>query len=466
MKKTPLFYLSCCMITLGLFLNKWVVTAIVSPDGAIDSPSLNIRIVTFEGFLLLTGFVLLRNRAVSSVPLKTIVCAGIGLGLMACGILLNEWIIARLLHLYGSSVQIRIWIIDGVAILLGLLLIRYRNTFSFHFLQKGYMLMGMSICVSLLGTEAILRFAGYQPYIPPTYNIRVEPGGKFYQPHPTLGYTHIPGQFRVTTPPDDAVFTVTHLPNTLRITHPLQTYPSEPPKDEVWIFGCSFTHGWGLNDNQTFAWLLQEQLPQYEFVNFGADGYGTLHALIQCREALQRSKPPKIVLLMYASFHDERNTFLRTRRKILTALNRLGPQVQPYARFDQNGQLHYYMAQVTYREFPFMRYSALLNLLEETYNRLESRFTKPPEVTKAIVKDFLALAQAQGIKFVVAGLTADPLTAEMLAYCRQEGATTVDLAVDLTMPKYRLSPYDSHPNAVANIAYAQKLETCLRSELH
>lgn len=217
------------------------------------------------------------------------------------------------------------------------------------------------VIVLAVVSEVVLRLAGIGPWTKKDANIRVEPGGTFFFPHPTLGYTHIPGSFHVTLP-DGYDFHVTHLPNTLRVTHPLDTYPSAGDKDEIWIFGCSFTHGWGLNDEDTYAWRLQEALPDYEVVNFGANGYGTLNSLIQFREALA-TKKPKIAVLAYASFHDARNTFLRKRRKSVAPWNNLGPLALPYASLDRDGKLHYAMADVVYRPFPLMQRSALAHFI-------------------------------------------------------------------------------------------------------
>jgi hypothetical protein len=97
----------------------------------------------------------------------------------------------------------------------------------------------------------------------------------------------------VVTLPGGYSFTVTHFPSKLRITHPLATYTDRRSKPEIWIMGCSFTHGWSLNDQDTYPWLLQARLPQYVVVNYGVEGYGTLHALLQLREALTTQPPSR-----------------------------------------------------------------------------------------------------------------------------------------------------------------------------
>ncbi len=192
---------------------------------------------------------------------------------------------------------------------------------------------------------------------------------KSYSLMVTRFYSHL---IDIESLPPSYSFGVTHLSNTLRVTRPLEIYNLSDSKDEIWVFGCSVTHGWSLNDDETYPWLLQESLPCYKIVNFGVTGYGTLHSLIQFHEALLKRKKPKAVIIAYGFFHDRRNTFLRLRRKGLVPLNKLGPLVQPYARVNKRGELTWSMATAQFHAFPLMRYSALIHLIEKAYNRILS----------------------------------------------------------------------------------------------
>jgi len=323
------------------------------------------------------------------------------------------------------------------------------------------------VCLLLFSSivaEVGARLTGHHPWIVKPTNIRVEPGGRLFQTNPTLGYTHLPGQFRIIL--DGVyVYTITNLSNTLRITHSLRTYPPPADKREIWIFGDSITYGQSVNDQETFAWLLQENFPAYEVVNFGVQGYGTLHSLIQSREALQKGKSPRLVILTYASWQDVRNTFIRGRRKMLAVADYLGPVNQPYARLMEDHKLDIAMDAVQYREFPLMRYSAFVNALEETYDRFEERHANSHEVTKAIVKEMVELCKSHGIEMVVLSLTSDPLSADMLRYCQTESIKTSNIWVDLSKNENNNLPYDSHPNANAHRQYAEKLELFLRDIL-
>lgn len=331
------------------------------------------------------------------------------------------------------------------------------------------------LCLLLLFVavgEGYARWKGVKPWQAEDLAVstmRVDPGGRFYQPNDILGYTHIPGRFAVSiaaSRPDgsrddskpEMRFNVTHLANTLRATRPEQQVVGSAGK--VWIFGCSFTHGWSLNDNETYPWLLQQRFPEYDISNFGVSGYGEIHSLLQFREAL-KSRTPAVVVLAYASFHDERNTFARIRRKAIVPWNRLGPVQQPYARLDASGNLQFFKADVVFREFPLMRTLAFSHYLEMTYDALEFERTRSREVSQALIREMAALAASRGVKFLVASIDGPPMT----AFYDSARIPFVDIAVDLKLPANSNKPYDGHPSARANEQYADKLELALGTTL-
>jgi hypothetical protein len=317
----------------------------------------------------------------------------------------------------------------------------------------GY--MTLLTCFALLCIEYICRAKGMLPWKPIRLNITVTPGGKFCKKHSTLGYADLPGRFTVELP-DGYTFVVTHRDNTLRITQPLEAYTTISGKPGIWIFGCSFTHGWALNDYETFPWLLQERLPQYEIVNFGVCGYSTLQSLIRFQEALTNYAPPKIAIIAYASFHDQRNTFLRNRSKEVLPYNRLGQLWQPYARL-HGGNLRIASGDGEYRPFPLMKYSAFSHFLEQKYNNIEDYFYESHRVTEAIILEFAKLAQKHAVHLVVAGIYGDAVTHATLSSMTKYGVITGDISVDLNVKENTNLPSDGHPSAKANRAYCEKL---------
>lgn len=320
-------------------------------------------------------------------------------------------------------------------------------------------LVGLLMLAGL--AEGVCRLLGYGPWVRWSAAIEIEPGGSLFEPDPLLGYRHRPGRFRVTE--GQLRFVVTHDEHSRRITHPPRRSPGALP--ELWLFGGSITHGWSVNDDESYAWRLQRRFPRLEVVNFGVNGYGTLHGLLQFERALSARGAPAVVVVAYASFHDERNTFSRSRRKLLVPWSHLGPMRQPAARLDGQGGFRYELVEAHYREFPLMRRIASVHVLEQAFNLLEGRLLQEHEVSEAILARFAERALVEGAAFVLAGISPDEVTRAQLESARRLGWRTVDVSVDLDDPAYNNLPWDPHPNARAHRFYADGLARFLASEV-
>jgi hypothetical protein len=314
------------------------------------------------------------------------------------------------------------------------------------------------------GAEVIVRKRGWRPWNPEEPVVEVTPGGRFFQKDPILGYTHIPGRFTVTLG-DDYSFTATHLPTTLRITHPPRAGESADPRPEIWIFGCSYTYGWSLNDEETYAWLVQQSLPDFEIVNFGVNGYAQIHAFLQIRRALEKRPRPAVAVVTYAGFHDGRNTFSRGWRKALSTWNKLGPLVQPYARLGAEGRLRVAYGSVEFAAMPLIRVSALAHYIELKIEEFEVRRLRSHAVTETLLLEIASLARANGVPLVIAGISEDPPTKNVLRFAEENGIPWVDMSTDLSAPGFRNLPIDTHPSALAHREFARKLTGYLETFL-
>jgi hypothetical protein len=143
--------------------------------------------------------------------------------------------------------------------------------------------------------------------------------------------------------------------------------------------------------------------------------------LLQLREALHTRPPPAVAVYAYAAFHDERNTFIRQRRKGVALWNHLGPLIQPYAWLDHTGHLRYALAAVEYREFPLMRTLALSHLLELTYNEVEAHVAHSHEVSKRLLLEMAHMATQHHVTLVVAGINDHEMTTKWSRLIRQVG---------------------------------------------
>jgi hypothetical protein len=248
------------------------------------------------------------------------------------------------------------------------------------------------------------------------------------------------------------------------VTRPAISYGQDDAGERIWLFGDSYVHGWGLDDEETLAWILQERMPEFDVVNFGVGGYGTMQSLIQYQQALEERPPPKVVVLAYAGFHDERNTRLRRWKKATYTYDKFGPTATPYARLDSEGELRIGFDDGSYTEFYFLTRSALLHLIEKTYSSVEDKWYQSHLVSEAIVDEFGKISRDHGVVLIVAGIYQSDPTYHMVEHVKEEGGIAGDIAADLTVRANRIR-FDEHPSRVANDLSSRKLVGLIRSAL-
>jgi hypothetical protein len=317
----------------------------------------------------------------------------------------------------------------------------------------------LACAIAFAAAEIALRIFPVVPK-PRQLDILIEPGGKYQAPDQELGFTPLPGRYT-------ALFdhkyrwTFTNLPDTTRITKSIDRYAVEPPKPGIWIFGCSFTQGWGLNDEDTMPWKLQERLPDHDVVNFGVGGYGTLQSLLQYQRALKDKAKPQIAILVYADFHDERNVRTGAWRDANFSYERFGTTAQPYARLNWSGDLSYRWGSTAVPLMELRARSVAFNVAMIGYGRVRDTFLDAHTVSELLIRQFVEESRRLGVQFVLAGIWPSDGTRETLTKFAAQGVSSIDISVDRFDQRNRI-PYDGHPSAVANESSAEKLAAALR----
>lgn len=311
---------------------------------------------------------------------------------------------------------------------------------------------GITLLVLILILEGMLRLVGYKGYEAKIVPISLEGGDRFFVPDSIYGYAVQEGNFRITQA-NQLTFEVNHDSNRHRICTPASQLDTLY-KPEIWIFGCSFTHGWGVNDDETWPWRLQRQFPHYRVVNFATSGYGNLHSRLQLEHALTTGHKPELVILAYAGFHDQRNTANGFWMKTLSTFGVLGEYGYPYARW-KGETLETAIKPIGYSGLPGMKGSALMHFLDNLKNYAEDHGLASHGVSQHLIGEIHELSQEAGADFLLAGITQDPATSDMLAFFESQAVPVVDMAVDLTDPALSFLPVDPHPNPAAHLLYAQ-----------
>ena len=82
----------------------------------------------------------------------------------------------------------------------------------------------------------------------------------------------------------------------------------ENPRGRIVFLGGSITFGYGVEEDQSFPAVLASQyLPEFEIVNKGVVGYGTMHSYMALLEELKGGNPPSLVVYGYIPHHTLRN---------------------------------------------------------------------------------------------------------------------------------------------------------------
>ncbi|MBE0647860.1 MAG: hypothetical protein IH596_08755 [Bacteroidales bacterium] len=325
-------------------------------------------------------------------------------------------------------------------------------------------LFGTFLVFLLFACEIGLRVIGFKPDIlskGPT--IRLEPPGNFFIKDSVVGYGNKPGTYKLWFT-DDYFCINTNDSAGCRITKPLQDYPLYEGKESIWLYGCSNSYGWSLNDWEAYPYKLQQKNPEINLINFSVTGFGTIQALLQLQRELLVLPKPKMVIVAYAALHDGRNTMTATRRKAATVYNFLGPLVQPYGKIDHDSLIISTPIDVVYNRMPLNEYSALIYFVERAVNNIINKLSSGHNVSKAIILRLNDICIKNNIVFVVAGIASDNDTFEMLDFCRSKGIRAVDISLSNHSGVFSNDPYDGHPNAIANSYYAGKLNQYLHAE--
>jgi hypothetical protein len=151
------------------------------------------------------------------------------------------------------------------------------------------------------------------------YRITTEPKPRT-GPDPELGYRLLPGKYQdIFSRPARDSSKWGRLPTnvTIRNDGTRWTGECEPSSSTVvYIFGDSWVFGVGVNDEQTFAFLLQLARKDMCVKLFAVDGYGMTQSFIQFRKLVDRIKPNDIVILGYADYFDVRNVAAPSRLRL------------------------------------------------------------------------------------------------------------------------------------------------------
>jgi hypothetical protein len=259
----------------------------------------------------------------------------------------------------------------------------------------------VAIVFALAILEAGLRLAGREPWSS-AHRDTTEP--TMHEPHAVLGWKGAEGNYVVPPyAPGGSAFRFSLDANGSRRT----SAEDKVSGNEVLTVGGSFTQGWAIGDEESFAWKLQERFPSFNFINYGTGGYGTYQSLLVLERELPRLKSPRLVIYSYTHHHQFRNVAPASWLRGLARFSRRGMVEVPYVTLGPDDSLVRNPPE-GYSSWPLRTYSSTITSIEEIYmaRKTAGRLDQNRQVTEQLLLEMVEITRQHGADLLVVVLQA------------------------------------------------------------
>lgn len=328
--------------------------------------------------------------------------------------------------------------------------------------KAKFLLLISSFFFSLILTELFLRLLNFEPW---RYEKAYINNEIFFEAHNQLGWLSKKGNYQL----------IINNNSNSKINFSIEedsnrtTGSKDANKKNIIIVGGSFTQGWGINDNETYPFLLQKALNNYNVYNYGQSGYGGFQSLLLTKKKINKKKPSSLLIYGFIEHHEERNV---AREKWLETLLKYSNKEQkikikvPYATLNKNTSL-VYNKPIAYLQLPFREKLALVNLIEKFYMKQLNRHRKKIQrkVAEQIFIELDTIAKENNAIFLVVNLHySNKNNANYYEeFLNKNNIHYIDCARNLS--EKLLLEGDFHPNAKGHKMYSDCIKNYLDNKL-
>jgi hypothetical protein len=325
-----------------------------------------------------------------------------------------------------------------------------------------------SILLSLGALECGLRVTGVVP-LSDVYHFPTCPGPDIWcerRYDPVLTWLPEPGV--VFADSEQRPLTILN-DRTRRIDAP---QPASPTGNDMALFGCSVTVGWGVRDDEHFGAILSKAFPDRRVTDYAVEGYGTLQSMLRLRELPdEKLKGVSTVIYGFIGHHLERNVGSYAWNREFS--EKLGTVVDlPHAELGPAREIIIVPLR-TYNFFStgLIGHSALSPLIAGAWARWQhkGRHLHRQEITIKLMTEMRHIAEHRGLRFIVAVLDLYNLNSGLdtdkdafFGALRTAHVETADVHLNWD-DAYKLKN-GLHPNEVAHRFWGEQLASYLRSD--
>lgn len=312
----------------------------------------------------------------------------------------------------------------------------------------------------ILFLELFLRLIGFTPI---EFNQKVVSKPEIPYAADSLGITLKSGTYKININ-DHVNYKATHNLEGRRVTSNV----SVQSPNKIIILGCSFAYGVGVNDEESFPFLLQTYLNNYVVENYSIPGSATIQSFLNLKKKLLKGERPKIVVLTYAAFHEERNQLTRGFESNLYDGLKLheglafSKYYYPRCKIiNDKIAVEYVEVIKDFTPIPFKESLAIATFIDQMCNKIDDRKTTGFPISKILFQDFKELANQYHFKLIIADVSESNRSEEIKQFCVNSNINYITISPNFSLGNYTLAPYDYHPNKMAHKVYALKLHEYL-----
>jgi hypothetical protein len=227
----------------------------------------------------------------------------------------------------------------------------------------------------------------------------------------------------------------------------------------VAFLGCSFTQGYGVEDDEHFASIFASLNPEVRVLNYGTGGHSTLQSLIRARQLVAAGAPPDV--FVYGMINDHLHRNIVDAQWFKSFVMRDGFLVPPQASVADGKLIERAPHRISF--WPGERHSAALTVLRTAFIDLTRRWDLEAarETTVAILKELQSVTSRAGSKFVIVEL--EDIDYHTNALMHKAGLEVMDCRFsEWKNPEYRLRGV-GHPNDAAHRIWGRCISDGLNS---
>jgi hypothetical protein len=306
--------------------------------------------------------------------------------------------------------------------------------------------------------EFIFRLIGEKPFNPAVTIEKITPSNPISNDS-LIGYSLLPGKYTLHYQ-NGYSFTTTHNKFGERMISNTKKFESLP---KIAIYGDSNFYGFGLQDNQTWAYLFQQKNKSIQVINHAVFGHSLYLNYLKFKNKIQSGESPIAAVFLIASYDFGRQTMNAQSRKYFV-VNQKVANVYKYPCLEiKEGKLVKKL-QPLHSTFinELSRHSSFSNFVETRVNTILDNRIDYKTISNAVLDSIITISRKNKIEPVFALMYDDQPTREIKQKLDKLKCKNVFINYDLSDKKYSLLPYDNHPNAYTNTLYCKKIDSLVQ----